>query len=181
LKEMLFSARFKEVQVCILRPHSFDSLVCVSGVPRKGKIDEKDENAHLKKIGTSKQKKNKSGTTPYPNGASASAPRAGRNGRGQHRATRDAGGSTRADRERRTSPEANTQEPAGITSSATEAPTKRTKAAITEHTASRREREQSCRKEKGFRSQGMQSARTESASKESTLSARRTRSRAADA
>jgi hypothetical protein len=115
-----------------------------------------------------KKKKTKSGTTPYPKGASASAPRVGRNGRGQRPATRDTGGSARADRERRTSPEANTREPAGTASSATEAPTKRTKAAITEHTASRREWEQPCKKEKGSRSQGMQCAKTESASKEST-------------
>jgi hypothetical protein len=83
-------------------------------------------------------------------------------------ATRDTGGSARADRERGMGPEANTHEPADTTLSATETPTKRTKAAITEHTASRREREQPCRKEKGSRSQGMQWARTESASKEST-------------
>jgi hypothetical protein len=112
------------------------------------------------------KKEPKSGTTPDPNGASASAPQAGRNGRGQHPATRDTGGSARADRERRTSPEAGTHEPAGTASSATEAPTERTKAAITEHTSSRRE--QPRRKEKGFKSQGMQCARIESASKEST-------------
>jgi hypothetical protein len=114
------------------------------------------------------KKKTKSGTTPHPNGASASAPQAGRNGRGQRPATRDTGGSARADRERRRSPEANTHELTGTTSSATEAPTKRTKAAITEHSASRREREQPCKKEKGSRSQGMQCSTTESASKEST-------------
>jgi hypothetical protein len=79
---------------------------------------------------TEKKQTNKSGTTPYPNGASASAPRAGGNGSGQRPATRDTGGSARADREQRTRPEANTHEPAGTTSSAKEAPTKRTKAAI---------------------------------------------------
>jgi hypothetical protein len=85
---------------------------------------------------------------------------------GKRQATQDAGGSVRADRERRTSPEANTCEPAGTASSATEAPAKRTKVAITEHTASRLEWEQPCRREKGCRSQGMQCARI--ASKEST-------------
>jgi hypothetical protein len=115
-----------------------------------------------------KRKQTKSGTTPYPNGASASAPRVGRNGRGQRRGTRETGGSARAERERCTSTEANTQEAEGTASSATEAPTKRTMAAITQHTASRRERGQPCRKKKGFKSQGMQSAQTASASKEST-------------
>jgi hypothetical protein len=86
----------------------------------------------------------------------------------QRPATRDTGGSARADRERGTSPAANVHELAGAAPSAAEAPTKRIKAAITEHTASRREREQPCRKAKGSRSQGMQCARTESASKEST-------------
>jgi hypothetical protein len=115
-----------------------------------------------------KKKKTKSGTTPYPSGASASAPQAGRSGRGQRPAIQDTGGSARAEREQRTSPEANTHEPTGTTSSATEAPTKRTKGAIIEHTASRREREQPRKKGKGSRSKRMQCSKTESASKEST-------------
>jgi hypothetical protein len=79
---------------------------------------------------------------PYPNGASASAPRAGRNGKGQRPARRFTGDSVRADKERQTFLKANTctREPAGTASSTTEAPTKRTKAAITAHIASLRER-----------------------------------------
>jgi hypothetical protein len=64
----------------------------------------------------------------------------------------DACGSARADRERRTSPAANAREPAGTAPSVTEAPTKNTKAARTEHTASHQERGQPCRKDKGSRS-----------------------------
>jgi hypothetical protein len=77
-----------------------------------------------------------------------------------------------------TSPEANTPQPAGTAPSTTEARIKKTKAAITEHTASRLERGQPCRKKKRSKSQGTQCARTESASKESILSARRGSSRA---
>jgi hypothetical protein len=113
------------------------------------------------------RKDNQIGDHALPQQGSASAPRAGRNRRGQRAATRDAGGSVRADRARRASPEANTRAPAGTGSSATEAPTKKT-TAITEHTASRREREQPSRQEKRSKSQGMQCAGTESALKEST-------------
>jgi hypothetical protein len=113
-------------------------------------------------------KNSRSGNTPYPNRASASAPRAGRNGRGQGPATRDTCGSVRTERERHTSSDANTCESAGIPLSDTEAPTNRSKAAITEQKASRRDREQPCRNEKGSRSQGIQSARTDYACKEAT-------------
>jgi hypothetical protein len=86
------------------------------------------------------------GPRPTPRGPSASAIQAGRDGRGQRPATRDAGGSAKADRKRRTSPEPNTHEPTDTAASATDAPTKRTKAARTEHTASHRERGQPCTK-----------------------------------
>jgi hypothetical protein len=126
-----------------------------------------------------KGKKTKSGPRPTPTGLRPRHPeRGGMEGGNalQHETQAVAQEQT----ERCTSPEANTQEPTGTASSATEAPTKRTNAATTEQTASRREQEQPCRKERGSRSQGMQCARTKSASKESTCSARRTRSRAGD-
>jgi hypothetical protein len=72
-----------------------------------------------------KRQKPRPGATPYCKGAPASAPRVGRNGRGQHPATREAGDSSMAGRKRCTSPEANIGTPAGTTSSAVEAPTKR--------------------------------------------------------
>jgi hypothetical protein len=112
------------------------------------------------------QRRTKSRTTPYPKGSSASAPPAGRKGTGHRAVTQHADSSARADRKRCSRPEAITHAPAATASSTTEAPTKKTKAAVKEHTAARRQQGQPCRKGKEPSSQGMQCVRTESAPKQ---------------
>jgi hypothetical protein len=114
------------------------------------------------------EKKAKSGTTPYPNKVWASATRAGRNGGGQ------GPGNTRHRRQRESRQRA-THEP-----QSEHTPARRH--SVVCHRSSNQENKggnygaysirrgagTACRKEKGSRSQGMQCARTKSASTEST-------------